>query len=206
MSDLVRNSRSEREAADSPAADANAEPSENARKRSAEEDRLDSERLQALFERHQNELLGTLFYLVGNLEDARDGVQECFLKCWRHRHKVGELQNAKAWIFRIAMNTGRDLRGTAWRRKKQELHEENSLPGRQGDQPDAIAHDGEQMERLRIAIADLRPEEKEVFLLRQNGDLTYDEIAEALDIPTGTVKTRMRLAVNKLRKQLREEP
>jgi RNA polymerase sigma-70 factor (ECF subfamily) len=48
---------------------------------------------------------------------------------------------------------------------------------------------------------DLRPDEKEVFLLRQNGDLTYDQIAEARGSPVGTVKTQMRSALQKLRRQ-----
>jgi RNA polymerase sigma-70 factor (ECF subfamily) len=60
------------------------------------------------------------------------------------------------------------------------------------------------MDRLRAAIADLREEEKEVFLLRQNGELTYEEIADLLSIPSGTVKTRMRLALERLRKVLGE--
>ena len=55
-----------------------------------------------------------------------------------------------------------------------------------------------------IHIKQLRAEEREVFLLRQNGDMTYDEIAESLELPTGTVKTRMRLALNKLREVLKE--
>jgi RNA polymerase sigma-70 factor (ECF subfamily) len=59
--------------------------------------------------------------------------------------------------------------------------------------------DREELVQLRQAIAELRSEERDVFLLRQNGELTYEEIAEALAIPVGTVKTRMRLAVTKLR-------
>src|SRR5947207_6900467 len=80
--------------------------------------------LEEAFARHQGELLGTLFYLVGNLEDARDALQETFIKCWRHREQVDEVHNLKAWIFRIALNTGRDMRETAWRRKRQPLPEE----------------------------------------------------------------------------------
>jgi DNA-directed RNA polymerase specialized sigma24 family protein len=75
--------------------------------------------LEDAFALHQSELLGTLFYLVGNLEDARDALQEAFLKCWKHQDQVDGVQNLKAWIFRIALNTGRDLRETAWRRMKQ---------------------------------------------------------------------------------------
>ena len=66
--------------------------------------------------------------------------------------------------------------------------------------------DREALERLREAIAHLRPEEKEVFLLRQNGDLTYEQIAEIRNAPVGTVKTQMRTALQKLRKVLNPDP
>jgi RNA polymerase sigma-70 factor, ECF subfamily len=60
----------------------------------------------------------------------------------------------------------------------------------------------ESVERLRQAIQQLRDEEKEVFLLRQNGELTYEEIAELRSCPVGTIKTQMRSALEKLRKLL----
>jgi RNA polymerase sigma-70 factor (ECF subfamily) len=56
--------------------------------------------------------------------------------------------------------------------------------------------------QLRQAILELRPDEKEVFLLRQNGELTYEQIAEIRKSPVGTVKTQMRSALQKLRRQL----
>lgn len=160
--------------------------------------------LEAMFARYQDELLGTLFYLVGNIEDARDALQESFIKCWRHRHKLDELRNPRAWVFRIALNTGRDIRTTAWRRKRQGLCDEDSIEQSAQLQPDAIVARNEQIGRLQAAIGQLIIEEQEVFLLRQDGELTYDEIADTLDIPTGTVKTRMRLAVANLRKHLRD--
>ena len=58
------------------------------------------------------------------------------------------------------------------------------------------------MRLLRTAIANLRSDEKEVFLLRQNGDLTYEQIAEIRQAPVGTVKTQMRSALQKLRSAL----
>jgi RNA polymerase sigma-70 factor (ECF subfamily) len=69
-----------------------------------------------------------------------------------------------------------------------------------GTTPMQIAEQNEQLQLLRNAITELREEEQEVFLLRQNGDMTYEEIATSIGIPTGTVKTRMRLALQKLRK------
>ena len=69
--------------------------------------------------------------------------------------------------------------------------------------PDEALSRKEQLEQLRDAIVTLRPEEQEIFLMRQNGDMTYQEIADAMDLPAGTVKTRMRLALTKLRKALK---
>ena len=65
--------------------------------------------------------------------------------------------------------------------------------------------DDENVARLRQAILDLRDEEREVFLLRQNGELTYEQIGELRNTPVGTVKTQMRTALTKLRKVLNPE-
>ena len=161
--------------------------------------------LEAAFNQHQAELLGTLYYLVGNLEDARDALQEAFIKCWRHQEEVGQVQNLKAWIFRVALNAGRDIRETAWRRKRQGLPEDESSLASPGGGPEEIVEHDERLTRLREALGQLRQEEQEVFLLRQNGELTYEEIAEMLEIPTGTVKTRMRMALTQLREVLEEK-
>jgi RNA polymerase sigma-70 factor (ECF subfamily) len=167
--------------------------------------RLPPDRLEDAFARWQAELLGTLYYLTGNHEDARDALQEAFIKCWRHREMAAEVDNLKAWIFRIALNAGRDIRGTAWRRRRTALAEDGvCLAGKDGAPESGLERD-EQLERLRVAIGLLRSEEQEVFLLRQNGEMTYEEIAVAVGIPLGTVKTRMRMALGKLREALGTE-
>src|SRR5947207_2666700 len=160
--------------------------------------------LEAAFAQYQSELLGTLYYLVGNLEDARDALQEAFIKCWRHQAEVAKVENLKAWIFRVALNAGRDIRETAWRRKRQALPEDEGALASRHEGPSEIVEHDERLRRLREAMKELRPEEQEVFLLRQNGELTYDEIGEMLGVPTGTVKTRMRLALARLREVLGE--
>ena len=164
----------------------------------------DASVLEEAFARWQGELLGTLFYLVGNLEDARDALQEAFIKCWRNQDKIDGVENLKAWIFRIALNSGRDMRETAWRRRRQGLPEDEAMLMSHEASPDEAFEHDERLARLRAALLELRPEEQEVFLLRQNGELTYEEIAETMGIPAGTVKTRMRLALMKLREVLAE--
>jgi len=161
-----------------------------------------AERLEEVFARCQDELLGTLYYLVGNAEDARDALQETFVKCWQHRTDVPGVENLRAWVFRIALNAGRDLRKTAWRRRRKPLDQAEGKLVAKSDNPGTEAARREQLELIRQAVGRLRREEQEVFLLRQNGRMTYEQIAEAIKIPVGTVKTRMRLALSKLREAL----
>lgn len=158
-----------------------------------------AEELEHAFALYRSELLGTLYYLVGNVEDARDALQESFIKCWRHRDQVAEVANLKAWIFRITVNTGRDVRQTAWRRKRQPLPEDDAVMTTACGGPQAEAERNEQLALVERAVRQLRAEEQEIFLLRQNGQLKYEEIAAAVGIPLGTVKTRMRLALIKIR-------
>lgn len=162
------------------------------------------QRLQTQFEDASQELLGSLVCCIGNFEDARDAYQETFLKCWRHRDQIDQVADLRAWVFRIAINTGRDYRKTAWNRRRRPLHDDH--PG-SGDTPMSAATESpdfalqrqEEFELVRIAVASLRDEERDVFLMRQNGELTYEQIAVAMSLPLGTVKTRMRTALSQLR-------
>lgn len=160
--------------------------------------------LEEAFACYQSELLGLLYHMLGNKEDAQDAYQETFVKCWRNRDQVEAVQNLKAWIFRIALNTGRDMRQTAYRRHRRALPEDESEVACQRNSAEAEVEYDEQLKLVRAAVSQLRTEEKEVFLLRQNAEMTYEEIAASLGIPSGTVKTRMRLALIKLRATLAE--
>jgi len=150
----------------------------------------------------RDELVSTLMFLLGNRDDAQDAAQDAFLKCWRNRADIGEIQNMRAWIFRIGLNTAKDMQRSAWNRRAKPLMGEDTMFAARDAPPGQILEDQEALERLRHAILDLRTEEKEVFLLRQNGGLTYEQIAEVRSSPVGTVKTQMRSALQKLRKVL----
>ncbi len=158
--------------------------------------------LLSAFDAVRDELVSTLLYMLGNRDDAQDAAQDAFLKCWRARATLPDVQNVRAWIFRVALNTAKDLQRSAWnRRSRPFLGEEGLMPA--PDSPTGqTLEDREALDRLRQAITTLRDEEREVFLLRQNGELTYEQIAELRDSPVGTVKTQMRSALIKLRKVL----
>lgn len=154
------------------------------------------------FNQMREELIGTLFYLLGNRDDAHDAAQETFIKCWRARDTVDSIVNLRAWIFRVAMNTATDLQRSAWKRKAKPLAEGEAMYPSSSAPPGESLERREELDRLRSALSQLRQEEKEVFLLRQNGELTYEAIAEMRHLPVGTVKTQMRSALQKLRKAL----
>jgi RNA polymerase sigma-70 factor (ECF subfamily) len=100
------------------------------------------------------------------------------------------------------MNAGRDFRRSGWsKRAKPLVAEEATVASKEAPVAEQMMDD-EQIAALRAALLELREDEREVFLLRQNGDLTYEQIAEMRDVPVGTVKTQMRTALIKLRKIL----
>ena len=166
---------------------------------------LDDNRLVSLFNEIRDELVSTLVYMLGSTDDAQDAAQEAFLKCWRARHTLPDILNLRAWIFRVGLNAAKDFQRSAWNRRSRPLPEDDLMMPSRDEPTGQSLEDREALERLRAAIALLRPEEKEVFLLRQNGELTYEQIAEIRNAPVGTVKTQMRTALQKLRKVLNPE-
>ena len=155
------------------------------------------------FNEVRTELVSTLFFFLGNYEDAQDVAQEAFLKCWRTRTGLPEVRNLRAWIFRVGLNAAKDLQRNAWRRRAKPLSGNAVLEKVTEESPGDALLEKESLQRLRDAVRQLRPEEQAVFLLRQNGSLTYEEIAELRRSPVGTVKTQMRSALQKLRRVLK---
>jgi RNA polymerase sigma-70 factor (ECF subfamily) len=155
-----------------------------------------------IFNAVRDELVSTLWFVLGNPEDAQDVAQEVFLRCWRTQECIPEVKNLRAWIFRVGLNAAKDVQRSAWRRRVKPLVGADAMPMLESVPPGRGLEERESLQQLRQALLHLRPEEKEVFLLRQNGDLTYEQIAEMHQRPVGTVKTQMRSALQKLRKVL----
>ena len=156
------------------------------------------------FEEVRDELVSTLWYVLGDKDDAQDIAQEVFLRCWRTQEGLPEVQNLRAWIFRVGLNAAKDLQRSAWKRRVKAMPGSDIMPTTESPPPTQGLEDRETLDLLREALMHLRPEEKEVFLLRQNGELTYEQIAEMSSRPVGTVKTQMRSALSKLRKVLND--
>jgi len=158
--------------------------------------------LERTFYNCQDGLFGTLYYLVGNGDDAREAFQETFAKCWRLRRNIAEVTDLKVWIYRIALGAARDFHDVAGRPRRTSLVDPDASSLLADDLSQADAARREQIAVVRRALMRLRPNEQEIILLRQNAQMTYEQIAQAINLPGGIVKTRMRLALRKLREAL----
>src|SRR5438445_8422302 len=150
----------------------------------------------------RDELVSTLWYMLGNADDAQEMAQEVFLRCWRAQDSLPQIRDLRAWIFRVGLNAARDVQRSAWRRRVKPLLGEDIMQLADDGLATQAVEDAETLQRIRQGLHTLRPDEKEVFLLRQNGELTYAEIAAMRNCPVGTVKTQMRTALEKLRKYI----
>ncbi len=163
--------------------------------------------LEEAMARWQDELLGTLYVLLGVREEAEQAFREVFLKCWRHREELAEVEDIKTWIFRTAIQTARDRRATAWRRRFRlwnfEAEPFEASPAEVSTDPQQSS--SEEVVSFRRALMALPPEEQEVFLLRQNAQMDYEQMAVVLRIPVDAVKKRMCRALVQLQQTLQAQ-
>jgi RNA polymerase sigma-70 factor (ECF subfamily) len=154
-------------------------------------------RFKASMTPHMDQMYNYAMYLTGERDEANDLLQETFLKAYRFYDKYEEGTNAKAWLYRIMRNTYIN----EYRRLKRlpdlvEFDEQISAPYFAPEvQRSAKQFEGELFgDEIATAIARLPEKFKSVIMLRDVEDLPYEEIAEALDIPVGTVRSRLHRA------------
>jgi RNA polymerase sigma-70 factor (ECF subfamily) len=142
-------------------------------------------------------LYGYAMYLTGDRDEASDLLQETFLKAYRFYDKFEQGTNAKAWLYRIMRNTYiNDYRRGKRTPDMVEYDEQKSAyMMSRGDEPGPDEIKGEIFEdEIAEAISTLPEKFKSVIVLRDVEDLPYEEIAEALEIPIGTVRSRLHRA------------
>ena len=146
---------------------------------------------------HMDVLYGYAVYLTGDREEAHDLLQETFLKAFRFYDKFEQGSNAKAWLYRIMRNTYiNDYRRVKRTPDIVEYDEQISayqMIKHDTKRPDEIETEMFEDE-IASAISSLPEKFKSVIYLRDVEDLPYEEIAEALEIPIGTVRSRLHRA------------
>lgn len=135
---------------------------------------------------------------------AEELAQETMVAVWRKAALYDpQRAAAAAWVFTIARN----LRIDALRRERHPEVPDDVLLDHPDDGPaaDAVVAEGQRFRRLQGALADLSPDQAEVVRLSFYADLAHPAIAEKLNLPLGTVKSRLRLAMNRIRRALGED-
>ncbi len=163
--------------------------------------------LAMLVERHHSPLLGFLYRLTGGDRAlAEDLTQEAFLRALRSIQQYQPSRPFKPWLYAIAVNVARDHFKRADVRYAVTLADDEllALPDPIGLE-ETIEMDGLRVAAISAAIGALPVHQREAIILRYYQDLSLAEIAAALDIPIGTVKSRLSLGLRHLRTVLREE-
>jgi RNA polymerase sigma-70 factor, ECF subfamily len=164
-----------------------------------------------LVQRYQNELVGFFYHQCWDQLVAEELAQDVFVNVYRSRARYQHTAKVRTYLYRIAHNLWIDH----IRRRK---HHQISLDAEAGESalrlvdvlkapveiaPDAAAEDRVRL-RIQDAVASLPTGQREVFVMANNHGLKYQEIAEILGIPEGTVKSRMHSAVHYLRDELQD--
>lgn len=157
-----------------------------------------------LYERHRLGLFRFLLGLCGDHALAEEVFQDTWMSLIRSTSEQREAVLFKTWLYQIARNRLIDH----WRKsgrhqgKLDEYDEAQHASADPEPGPEQQLLISRDQQRLQAALADLPEEQREVFLLRAHGDLELAEIAELTQTPAETVKSRLRYALNKLRRLL----
>lgn len=158
---------------------------------------------EGLVEDYMERIYNLCYYMTGEPEAARDLTQESFLRAYKALDKFRGESSYYTWLYKIALNRCRTYL------KKRSREHNVSLDDLQDagwdpayDPPDNML----EIMSVRKAFASLDSEHREILLLFYFGELKYEEIAEALDIPMGTVKSRLSRAKSALKEALGNGP
>lgn len=155
-----------------------------------------------LVRKYQNRLFNSMVHLLRNRSDAEDVVQDAFLQAFRKLDTFQGNSQFYTWLFRIARNTAI----SKLRRKKPTVSLDTTASAQRLDFPDDGPAPSTEMERrerqtgLMRAMDELSGEHREILILREMEDQNYETISEILDLPVGTVRSRLHRA----RLQLKE--
>lgn len=148
---------------------------------------------------YHDKVFNVVYRMCGDPELAQDATQDAFVRAWQNLHKYNPEQPLRNWLFRIATNAAIDrLRQT----KPVEDIEKLTLHSKEWN-PEEALEAREKAELIRQAILSLPNASRSVLVLREYEGLSYQEIADTLQIPVGTVMSRLNFARNHLRGSLK---
>ena len=169
--------------------------------------RGDARAFEALYDRHGGPAFSLAYRMVGNRAIAEDITQEAFLSIWRSRMRYqSERGSVRTWVLGIVHHRAIDaLRRNLVHERRRASAEGIEEWQEAQERTDVEAARREEARTVRAAIDELPDQQGQVIDLAYFGGFTHTQIAEMLDMPVGTVKGRMRLGLDKLRRSLAHE-
>ena len=155
----------------------------------------DNEAFRHVVERYQAEAIGHAIAILGNREDALDAVQEAFIDAFQALDRVDLTRRFYPWFYVILRNRCYKLAAKFKKHEASNWDETEILAPAASLQP-------EETMLLERAMLELPTEDRELITLRHLDGLSYDELAERLEVPPGTVMSRLYNARKKLRRRL----
>jgi RNA polymerase sigma-70 factor (ECF subfamily) len=153
-----------------------------------------------LVRRYQRRVFSLGIRMLRNRSDAEDLVQETFLRAFRALDRFEPDRPLAPWLYRIATNRALSSLERRGRRNHEELSPSLAAAGPNPEEET----DKRRLERaVRAAVAELPPEQRAILALRVGEELSYREIAEVVDVPIGTVMSRLARARETLRRKVR---
>jgi RNA polymerase sigma factor (sigma-70 family) len=149
----------------------------------------------------KNKLFRFAFRLLGSSEEAKDVVQEVFIKLWNGREQLDEIQNMEAWCMRITKNLSLDRLRARQRRSTDSINEVLEIR-HEALTPHERTEIHENMQQINEMIAALPEKQRQVIHLRDIEGYSYNEICEILEIDMNQVKVNLFRARNAVREKL----
>ena len=149
----------------------------------------------------KNKLYRFALRMLGNEDDAKDVIQEVFIRVWNGRERMDEVQNMEAWCMRIVKNLSLDKLRSNQRRGTQSLDESFDIQHSEVT-PDVKTELGESMQNVSQLIAALPEKQRQVIHLRDVEGYTYNEICDIMEIDMNQVKVNLFRARNAIREKL----
>jgi RNA polymerase sigma-70 factor (ECF subfamily) len=170
----------------------------------------DLKAFRTIYARYSSLVYSAALRVVRDAQIAEDMVQEIFLRLWRKPESYTASRGKFAtWLTSVTRNRAVDEVRSRGRRYRHETaspeEQERELPGPETDDPALSAELSDQRRLIMTALSQLPPEQRQTIELAYFGGLTQQEISERLGQPLGTVKTRIRLGMQKLRSALTPE-
>ena len=152
-----------------------------------------------LVELHRPGVLNVVYRMCGDPALAEESAQEAFIRAWQNLRRYNARFAFRSWLYRIALNLATDI----LRRRRETVALDDEMRAEDSDSPEATLERKERAEQVRQAVLGLPSASRSVLILREYEEMTYQEIADALDIPIGTVMSRLNYARQQVRQSLR---